>query len=34
MSLSIDQIETPAAVVDLDTLQTNITRFQAYMDRA
>ena len=32
MSLSIDQIETPAAVVDLDMLDANITRFQSYMD--
>lgn len=32
MSTTVDQIETPAAVVDLDILQTNIARFQRYTD--
>ncbi len=30
--MHIDQLETPAAVVDLDLLTANITRFQAYLD--
>ena len=30
--MHIDQLETPAAVVDLDRLEANITRLQAYLD--
>lgn len=31
--ISIDQLETPIAVVDLDRLATNIQRLQAYLDQ-
>ena len=31
--MHVDQLETPAAVVDLDKLEANITRLQAYMDK-
>ena len=31
--MHIDQLETPAAVVDLDQLDTNINRLQTYLDR-
>ncbi len=30
--MQIDELDTPAAIVDLDTLETNITRFQRYLD--
>jgi D-serine deaminase-like pyridoxal phosphate-dependent protein len=33
MSISISEIETPAAVVDLDVMEANIVRFQAYTDQ-
>src|SRR5213595_1238545 len=31
--MHIDQIETPAAIVDLDLLESHIKRFQAYLDQ-
>jgi D-serine deaminase-like pyridoxal phosphate-dependent protein len=31
--MHIDQLETPAAVVDLDRLEANITRLQSYLDQ-
>jgi D-serine deaminase-like pyridoxal phosphate-dependent protein len=30
--MRIDELETPVAIVDLDRLEANITRFQAYLD--
>lgn len=30
--MNIDQLETPAAIVDLDRLETNITKLQRYLD--
>ena len=30
--LTVNQLQTPAAVVDLDTVQANITKLQAYLD--
>jgi D-serine deaminase-like pyridoxal phosphate-dependent protein len=30
--MHIDQLETPVAIVDLDKLESNIARFQAYLD--
>lgn len=32
MTMHIDQLETPVAVVDLDRLEANIRRFQVYLD--
>ena len=31
--MRIDQLETPVVIVDLDRLEANITRFQAYLDQ-
>ncbi|MBO9343046.1 MAG: alanine racemase, partial [Roseiflexus sp.] len=31
--MRIDNLDTPAVVIDLDRLETNIARFQAYLDR-
>src|SRR5213595_3502404 len=31
--MHIDQIETPAAIVDLDLLESHIKRFQQYLDQ-
>ena len=31
--MHIDQLETPVAIVDLDKLEANINRFQAYLDQ-
>src|SRR5262245_54188189 len=31
--MHIDQLETPVAIVDLDKLESNITRFQAYLSQ-
>jgi len=31
--MHIDHIETPAAIVDLDLLESHIARFQAYLDQ-
>src|SRR5687767_15341410 len=31
--MNINQLDTPAAVVDLDRLETNITRLQSYLDQ-
>src|SRR5262245_46974576 len=31
--MRIDQLETPAAIVDLDRLETNIARLQGYLDQ-
>jgi D-serine deaminase-like pyridoxal phosphate-dependent protein len=31
--MHVDQLETPVAIVDMDRLEANITRFQAYLDQ-
>jgi len=33
MSISLDEIETPVPVIDLDVVEANVARLQAWCDR-